>query len=144
MTGANFAIAETGTLVLVENEGNGRMSSTLPEIFVAVMGIEKVIPSMADLSHFLEVLARTATGQKLTTYTNFISGPRRAGEADGPREVHVVMLDNGRSTMLADPVLREALVLPALRRVPQRLSDIPARRRPRLRFDLSGTRSDRS
>jgi L-lactate dehydrogenase complex protein LldF len=109
VTGANFAIAETGTLVLVENEGNGRMSSTLPEIFVAVMGIEKVIPSMADLSHFLEVLARTATGQKLTTYTNFISGPRRAGEADGPREVHVVMLDNGRSTMLADPVLREAL-----------------------------------
>ena len=73
------------------------------------MGIEKVIPSMADLSHFLEVLARTATGQKLTTYTNFISGPRRAGEADGPREVHVVMLDNGRSAMLADPVLREAL-----------------------------------
>jgi len=95
--------------VLVENEGNGRMSSTLPEIFVAVMGIEKVIPSMADLSHFLEVLARTATGQKLTTYTNFISGPRRAGEADGPREVHVVMLDNGRSAMLTDPVLREAL-----------------------------------
>jgi len=109
VTGANFAIAETGTLVLVENEGNGRMSSTLPEIFVAVMGIEKVIASLADLSHFLEVLARTATGQKLTTYTNFISGPRRAGEADGPREVHVVMLDNGRSTMLADPVLREAL-----------------------------------
>ncbi len=109
VTGANFAIAETGTLVLVENEGNGRMSSTLPEIFVAVMGIEKVIPSMADLSHFLEVLARTATGQKLTTYTNFISGPRRAGDADGPREVHVVMLDNGRTTMLADPVLREAL-----------------------------------
>ncbi|HEY2524488.1 MAG TPA: LutB/LldF family L-lactate oxidation iron-sulfur protein [Candidatus Binataceae bacterium] len=109
VTGANFAIAETGTLVLVENEGNGRMSSTLPEIFVAVMGIEKVIPTMADLSHFLEVLARTATGQKLTTYTNFISGPRREGEADGPREVHVVMLDNGRSAMLADPVLREAL-----------------------------------
>jgi len=109
VTGVNFAIAETGTLVLVENEGNGRMSSTLPEVLVAVMGIEKVIPSMADLSHFLEVLARTATGQKLTTYTNFISGPRRAGEADGPREVHVVMLDNGRSAMLADPVLREAL-----------------------------------
>src|SRR5581483_10575246 len=109
VTGVNFAIAESGTLVLVENEGNGRMSSTLPEIFVAVMGIEKVIPAMADLSHFLEVLARTATGQKLTTYTNFISGPRRAGEADGPREVHVVMLDNGRSRMLADPVLREAL-----------------------------------
>jgi L-lactate dehydrogenase complex protein LldF len=109
ITGVNFAVAETGTLVLVENEGNGRMSSTLPDTFVAVMGIEKVIPRMADLSHFLEVLARTATGQKLTTYTNFVSGPRREGEADGPREVHVVMLDNGRSRMLADPVLREAL-----------------------------------
>ena len=80
-----------------------------PEIFVAVMGIEKVIPRLADLRHFLEVLARTATGQKLTTYTNFISGPRRNGEIDGPREMHVVMLDNGRSAMLADPVLREAL-----------------------------------
>lgn len=109
VTGANFAIAETGTLVLVENEGNGRMSSTLPELFVAVIGIEKVIPRIADLSHFLEVLARTATGQKLTTYTNFVSGPRRAGESDGPREMHVVLLDNGRSGMLADPVLREAL-----------------------------------
>jgi len=109
VTGANFAIAETGTLVLVENEGNGRFSSTLPETLVVLMGIEKVIPKLADLSHFLEVLARTATGQKLTCYTNFIHGPRRADELDGPREVHVVMIDNGRSRMLADPVLREAL-----------------------------------
>jgi L-lactate dehydrogenase complex protein LldF len=109
VTGANFAIAETGTLVLVENEGNGRFSSTLPETLVALMGIEKVIPKLADLSHFLEVLARTATGQKLTCYTNFIHGPRRDDELDGPREVHVVMIDNGRSRMLADPVLREAL-----------------------------------
>jgi L-lactate dehydrogenase complex protein LldF len=109
ITGVNFAIAETGTLVVIENEGNGRMSSTMPDVFVAVMGIEKVIPRMADVSHFLEVLARTATGQKLTTYTNFISGPRRDGEVDGPRELHIVILDNGRSAMLADPVLREAL-----------------------------------
>ena len=109
VTGANFAIMETGTLVLVENEGNGRFSSTLPETLVVLMGIEKVIPKLADLSHFLEVLARTATGQKLTCYTNFIHGPRRADELDGPREVHVVMIDNGRSRMLADPVLREAL-----------------------------------
>lgn len=109
VTGANFAIAETGTLVLVENEGNGRFSSTLPETLVVLMGIEKVIPKLADLSHFLEVLARTATGQKLTCYTNFIHGPRRDDELDGPREVHVVMIDNGRSRMLADPVLREAL-----------------------------------
>ncbi len=109
ITGANFAIAETGTLVVVENEGNGRMSCTLPDTYVAVVGIEKVIPKLADLSHFLEILARTATGQKLTTYTNFINGPRRAGELDGPREVHVVVLDGGRSAMLADPVMREAL-----------------------------------
>ncbi|MBF6560919.1 MAG: iron-sulfur cluster-binding protein [Candidatus Binataceae bacterium] len=109
ITGVNFAVAETGTLVLVENEGNGRLSSTLPETFIAVMGIEKVIPRLADVPHFLEILARTGTGQKLTTYTNFISGPRRKGEADGPGAMHVVMLDNGRSTMLADPVLREAL-----------------------------------
>jgi len=109
ITGVNFAIAETGTLVLIENEGNGRFSSTLPETFIAVMGIEKVIPKLADLSHFLEILARTGTGQKLTTYTNFISGPRRDGEMDGPRAMHVVIMDNGRSAMLADPVMREAL-----------------------------------
>lgn len=109
ITGVNFAIAETGTLVLVENEGNGRMCSTLPETLVALMGIEKVIPKLDDLPHFLEVLARTSTGQKLTCYTNFINGPRREEDVDGPRELHVVILDNGRSTMLADPVLREAL-----------------------------------
>src|SRR6202790_1929646 len=109
VTGVNFAIAETGTVVIVENEGNGRLSSTMPETFVAVMGIEKVIPKLDDLSHFLEILARTATGQKLTTYTSFITGPRREGELDGPGEMHVVILDNGRSAMLADPVLREAL-----------------------------------
>jgi L-lactate dehydrogenase complex protein LldF len=109
ITGVNFAIAETGTLVLVENEGNGRMSSTLPEILVTIMGIEKVIPRLEDLPHFLEILARSSTGQKLTCYTNLINGPRRGGEVDGPREVHVLMLDNGRSTLLADPVLREAL-----------------------------------
>ena len=109
ITGVNFAIAETGTLVVIENEGNGRLSSTLPDVFIGVMGIEKVIPKLEDVSHFLEVLARTATGQKLTTYTNFINGPRRKSEIDGPREVHVVILDNGRSAMLADPVMREAL-----------------------------------
>jgi L-lactate dehydrogenase complex protein LldF len=109
VTGVNFAIAETGTLVIVENEGNGRLSSTMPETFVAVMGIEKVIPRLEDLSHFLEILARTATGQKLTTYTSFVTGPRREGELDGPGEMHVVILDNGRSAMIADPILREAL-----------------------------------
>jgi L-lactate dehydrogenase complex protein LldF len=109
VVGANFAIAESGSIVLVENEGNGRLTTALPEVVVVVMGIEKVIPRAADLSHFMEVLARTATGQKLTTYVNFVNGVRRPGELDGPRELHVVVLDNGRSQMLADPVLREAL-----------------------------------
>jgi L-lactate dehydrogenase complex protein LldF len=109
ITGVNFAIAETGTLVLIENEGNGRFSSTLPDTFIALMGIEKVIPRLADLSHFLEILARAGTSQKITTYTNFITRPRGHSELDGPREIHVVILDNGRSAMLADPVIREAL-----------------------------------
>jgi len=109
ISGANFLVADSGAVVIVENEGNGRLSSTMPETFVAVMGIEKVIPRLDDLSHFLEILARTATGQKLTTYTSFITGPRREGDLDGPAEMHVVILDNGRSAMLADPVLREAL-----------------------------------
>ena len=78
ITGVNFAVAETGTLVVVENEGNGRFCTTVPEIFVAVMGLEKVIPRFEDLSHFLEILARTATGQRLTAYTSFLNGPRSA------------------------------------------------------------------
>jgi L-lactate dehydrogenase complex protein LldF len=109
VVGANFAIAETGSIVLVENEGNGRLTTALPEVAVVIMGIEKVIPRAADLSHFMEILGRTATGQKLTAYVNFVNGVRRASELDGPRELHVVVLDNGRSQMLADPVLREAL-----------------------------------
>ncbi len=109
ITGVNFAVAETGTLVVVENEGNGRFCSTSPDIFVALMGIEKVIPRFEDLSHFLEILARTATGQRLTAYTSFLNGPRSAADPDGPREMHLVILDNGRTRMLADPVLREAL-----------------------------------
>jgi len=109
ITGVNFAVAETGTLVVVENEGNGRFCTTTPEIHIAVMGIEKVIPKLEDLSHFLEILARTATGQRLTAYTSFLNGPRGAEDQDGPREVHLVILDNGRTRMLADPILREAL-----------------------------------
>ncbi len=109
ITGVNFAVAETGTLVVVENEGNGRFCITAPDIHVAVMGIEKVIPKFEDLSHFLEILARTATGQRFTAYTSFLGAPRGANELDGPREMHLVILDNGRTRMLADPVMREAL-----------------------------------
>ncbi|MGH7320577.1 MAG: LutB/LldF family L-lactate oxidation iron-sulfur protein [Candidatus Rokuibacteriota bacterium] len=108
ISGVNFAIAETGTLVLITNEGNGRLVTTLPRIHVAVMGIDKVIPSLTDLMVFLQVLPRAATGQKLSVYTSLVQGPRRPGEADGPEELHLVILDNGRIAQLAGP-LREAL-----------------------------------
>ena len=108
ITGANFAVADTGTVVLVTNEGNGRMATSLPRVHVAVMGVEKVIPSMSDLTVFLALLARSATGQKLSVYTTLVQGPRRPGELDGPDEFHLVLLDNGRLRQLAGP-LRESL-----------------------------------
>ena len=108
LSGANFAVAETGTIVLVENEGNIRMCTTAPRIHVALVGIEKLIPRFADLGVFLRLLGRSGTGQKLTSYTSFLTGPRRPGE-DGPEEMHVVLVDNGRTTALADPKMREAL-----------------------------------
>lgn len=109
ISGANFAVAETGTIVVVENEGNARLSTSLPRVHVAVMGIEKVIPGWDELGVFLRLLARSATGQKLTSYTSFITGPRRPGERDGPEEFHLVLLDNGRSRILADPGQRPVL-----------------------------------
>ncbi|MFZ1057879.1 MAG: LutB/LldF family L-lactate oxidation iron-sulfur protein, partial [Candidatus Rokuibacteriota bacterium] len=108
ITGANFAVADTGTVVLVTNEGNGRMVTSLPRIHVALMGIEKVIPSMTDLMVFLAILARSATGQKLSVYTTLVRGPRRSAEVDGPEEFHLILLDNGRSRQIAG-ALREAL-----------------------------------
>jgi len=109
ITGVNFAVAETGTVAVVENEGNARFVSTLPRVHVAVMGMEKVVPDLASLAVFLKILARSATGQKASSYVSLISGPRRDGEEDGPEAFHLVVLDNGRSRMLADPELREAL-----------------------------------
>ena len=108
ISGANFAVAETGTVVLVTNEGNGRMVTSLPRVHVAVMGVEKVIPSMSDLAVFLAILAKSATGQKLSVYTSLVNGPRRGGELEGPEEFHLVLLDNGRIRQIAGP-LREAL-----------------------------------
>jgi L-lactate dehydrogenase complex protein LldF len=107
ISGGNFLIAETGTLVLVTNEGNGRMCATMPDIHVAVVGIDKVIPDWESLTVFLKLLARSATGQKLSTYTQFITGPRREEGEFGPKEFHLVLLDNGRSKVLKDPVGRE-------------------------------------
>ncbi len=108
ITGANFAVAETGTVVLVTNEGNGRLTTTCPRVHVAIMGMEKVLPRLADLPVFLKLLARAATGQTLSVYTTIITGPRRPGERDGPEEFHLVLLDNGRSRILASP-FRESL-----------------------------------
>ncbi|HEV3141947.1 MAG TPA: LutB/LldF family L-lactate oxidation iron-sulfur protein, partial [Vicinamibacterales bacterium] len=101
ISGANFGVADTGTIVLVTNEGNGRMVTTLPRVHVVLMGIEKLVASLDDLDQCLKVLARSGTGQKLTVYTTMIRGPRKTGDADGPAELHVVLLDNARSTMLA-------------------------------------------
>ncbi len=107
ISGGNFLVAETGTLVMVTNEGNGRMCTTMPELHVAVVGIDKVIPDWESLTVFLKLLARSATGQKLSTYTQFITGPRREEGEFGPKEFHLVLLDNGRSNVLKDPIGRE-------------------------------------
>ena len=109
LSGVNFAVAETGTLCLVENEGNGRLSTTAPDLHIAIMGIEKVIAGLDQLPPLLTLLTRSATGQSITTYVNLISGPRRADERDGPHEVHLVLLDNGRSRIHQDAELRLTL-----------------------------------
>ena len=110
VTGGNFLVADTGTLVLVTNEGNGRMCTSMPRVHVAMVGMEKVIPSMADLGMFLKLLIRSATGQRpLSSYVTLVSGPRADDEEDGPEEFHLVIVDNGRSKLLANPELREAL-----------------------------------
>jgi L-lactate dehydrogenase complex protein LldF len=101
ITGANFGVVETGTICLVTNEGNGRMVTTLPRVHVALMGIEKVIPTLDDLARFLQLLPRSATGQKLSVYTTLVNGPRRPGDDCGPEAVHVVLIDNGRSRVMA-------------------------------------------
>jgi L-lactate dehydrogenase complex protein LldF len=109
ITGANFAIAETGTIVLVENEGNIRFTTSLPPVHIVLMGLEKVIPTLDDLDVFLQLLPRSATGQKLPSYVSLITGPRKEYEKDGPEEFHLILLDNGRSRILSDPALRESL-----------------------------------
>src|SRR5918992_3750072 len=99
ITGANFGVAETGSICLVTNEGNGRLVSSLPRVHIALMGMERVVPTLAELAVLLRLLARSSTGQPLTVYTTLLTGPRREGEQDGPEELHVVVLDNGRSSL---------------------------------------------
>ena len=108
ISGANFAIAETGTLVIVTNEGNGRMATTLPPLHVAIVGIDKIIPKVSDLPGFLNLLTRSGSGQTISSYVTIVTGPRKPGEEEGPADLHVVLLDNGRSA-LADGPFREIL-----------------------------------
>lgn len=107
LSGVNFGVAETGTILILENEGNARMTTTLPRVHVAVMGIEKVIPRLSDLDVFLRLLPRSGTGQHLTSYQSLLTGPEPEGE--GPRELHLLLLDNGRTKLLADELERQTL-----------------------------------
>ena len=109
ISGANFLVADAGVVAISTNEGNGRLCTSVPPIHVVVTGIEKVIPRLEDLAVLWPVLATSGTGQGITTYSTLIGGPRRAGETDGPEEFHVVLVDNGRSALLADAEQREVL-----------------------------------
>ncbi|MEY3821371.1 MAG: LutB/LldF family L-lactate oxidation iron-sulfur protein [Bacteroidota bacterium] len=109
VTGANFLIADIGGIAITENEGNGRLSCAWPKTHIAVVGIEKVIPSIHDLPLFWPLLATYGTGQKVTVYNSILTGPKQANETDGPEEMFVILLDNGRTNLLANPTAREAL-----------------------------------
>jgi L-lactate dehydrogenase complex protein LldF len=109
ISGANFAVAETGMISITENEGNARLTTSLPKIHVAILGIEKILPKLEDLALFLPMLATAGAGQPLTCYNSLIGGPRQPGEIDGPEQFHVVLLDNRRTELLADAEQRDAL-----------------------------------
>jgi L-lactate dehydrogenase complex protein LldF len=109
ISGVNFAVAETGTILILENEGNARLTTTLPRTHIALMGIEKVIPRLADLDVFLRLLPRSGTGQALTAYQSLITGTKHSPDDEGPEELHIVMFDNGRSRMLASALTRQTL-----------------------------------
>ncbi|MEY4553404.1 MAG: hypothetical protein RL099_1732 [Bacteroidota bacterium] len=109
VTGANFLIADVGGIAITENEGNGRLSCAWPKTHIAVVGIEKMIPSIHDIPLFWPLLATYGTGQKVTVYNSILTGPKQAGESDGPEEMFVILLDNGRTNLLANPTAREAL-----------------------------------
>lgn len=109
VTGANFIIADTGAIAVSENEGNARLSCAFPKTHIAIVGIEKVLPSINDLALFWPLLATFGTGQRITSYNSIISGPRQPGENDGPEEMYVILLDNGRTNILANEKARESL-----------------------------------
>ncbi len=109
ITGANFIIADIGGIAVTENEGNGRLSCTMPKTHIVIVGIEKAIPSILDLGLFWPLLSTFGTGQKVTSYNTIITGPRQPGETDGPENMYVILLDNGRTKILADEKQRESL-----------------------------------
>lgn len=109
VTGANFLISDIGGIAITENEGNGRLSCAWPKTHIAIVGIEKVIPSLTDLGLFWPLLATFGTGQQVTVYNTVVTGPRQANESDGPEEMYVILLDNGRTNILANPKTRESL-----------------------------------
>jgi L-lactate dehydrogenase complex protein LldF len=100
ITGANFLIAETGSTIIVTNEGNGDLTQSLPKVHIVIASIEKIVPTLEDMSQFVRILARSATGQEMSVYTTLSTGPKRKGDPDGPEEFHVILLDNGRSGMI--------------------------------------------
>ena len=108
ISGANFLVAETGSTMIVTNEGNGRMTTTMPRVHVAMTGVEKIVPTLEDISLLLRLLTRSATGQSISNYLSFTTGPRRPGDQDGPEEFHVIIVDAGRTKVLASEI-REAL-----------------------------------
>ncbi len=109
ITGANFIISDTGSIAVTENEGNARLSAAFPKTHIAIVGIEKIIPSITDLGLFWPLLATYGTGQKITVYNTIISGPKKPNETDGPEQMYVILLDNGRTNILANPKQRESL-----------------------------------
>ena len=115
ITGANLLVAETGSAIVVTNEGNADLTLTLPRVHIVVTSIEKVVPTLDDAWALVRLLARSATGQEITAYTTLVTGPRRAGDPDGPEECHVVLVDNGRSELLGSGMRRGSALHPLRR-----------------------------
>ncbi len=135
ITGANFAVADSGSLVIFTNEGNGRMVTTLPPLHIAVLTIEKIIPSLADLPLFIRLLARSATGQHISSYLSVITGTQKPGEATGAKELHIVLVDNGRSEILAGD-FREILKCIRCSACHERLPGLPCSGRACVRLNI--------
>lgn len=136
ITGCNFAVAESGSISLVTNEGNARLATALPKTHIAVMGMERIVPTWEELDILVSMLCRSAVGQKLTSYVTGLTGPREDGDADGPEEFHLVIVDNGRSNILGTE-FQAALHCIRCAALHQCLPCVPPRRRSFLRLDLS-------